>query len=548
MRKCCRWYRPWPSARRVSAALASDQTILTLENGLDDKQQKAQKLAVADAQFQAFARDPETNQPVRSEIMIVRPALPADLTDATAAACGKGDCYRVEMFNYNANATTVALVDIAKGDMVDVTFNPDVQPELPGYLADLAAQIAINSPEVAEALGFKPGAGLAGMPGVKTALNDSQCERSHHLCVGPTFLLHDQGRALWAIVDLTEGRLVGIRWTDTGQGDAEPVTEQSLQDAVVMANFCEKVLPLARDGWDLGYSLTSSDGLEIKDVQFQGRPVLNSAKLVDWHVSYSGKDGFGYSDATGCPLFSTASVVAFNGPVPSRTSCRMVRWSVSPWCRISAASCGRCRATTATCSATSFTTTAASVSVRQPGPGLWQQRHLSSGGADGVSGARGRGGPTTIAEWNGDAVDALGEGRLGAGPPAPPTRRKATSSASPGDDGRATCGAQPRSIRRRSRGDNAFVYVTLAKPEEGDADMITIGPCCNTDYQQGPEKFMEPPEPITASDLVMWYVPQLKNDDTPGQEYCWVNTKVVDGVLVNEIHPCAFGVLFVPAP
>ena len=90
-----------------------------------------------------------------------------------------------------------------------MTFNPDVQPELPAYLADLAAQIAINSPEVAQALGFKPGAGLAGMPGVKTALNESQCERSHHLCVGPTFLLPDQGRALWAIVDLTDGRLVG---------------------------------------------------------------------------------------------------------------------------------------------------------------------------------------------------------------------------------------------------------------------------------------------------------------------------------------------------
>ena len=100
---------------RFAAALASDQPILTLASGLDEKQQRAQKLAVADAQFQSFARDPETNQPVRSEIMIVRPALPADLTDATAAACGKGDCYRVEMFNYSANATTVALVDIAEG-------------------------------------------------------------------------------------------------------------------------------------------------------------------------------------------------------------------------------------------------------------------------------------------------------------------------------------------------------------------------------------------------------------------------------------------------
>ena len=59
---------------------------------------------------------------------------------------------------------------------------------------------------------------------------------------------------------------------------------------------------------------------------------------------------------------------------------------------------------------------------------------------------------------------------------------------------------------------------------------------------------MTPAEPLPGDGLVMWYIPRLKNDDTPGQEYCWVNTQVVDGVLVNEIHPCAFGVLFVPAP
>ena len=97
-----------------------------------------------------------------------------------------------------------------------------------------------------------------------------------------------------------------------------------------------------------------------------------------------------------------------------------------------------------------------------------------------------------------------------------------------------------------ARGDNAFVYATLHKPDEGDADMITIGPCCNTDYQQGPEKFMEPPEPIAASDLVLWYVPQMKNDDKPGQQYCWTESVVEQGMVKYKTYPCVFGPMFVP--
>ncbi len=54
-------------------------------------------------------------------------------------------------------------------------------------------------------------------------------------------------------------------------------------------------------------------------------------------------------------------------------------------------------------------------------------------------------------------------------------------------------------------------------------------------------------ESLEGQDLVLWYVPQIENDDTPGDEYCWVTTEVVDGELVNQIHPCAFSALFVPA-
>jgi hypothetical protein len=36
-------------------------------------------------------------------------------------------------------------------------------------------------------------------------------------------------------------------------------------------------------------------------------------------------------------------------------------------------------------------------------------------------------------------------------------------------------------------GDNAFIYVTLDHPDrdEGDSDMITIGPCCNRELRTG---------------------------------------------------------------
>jgi len=152
------------------------------------------------------------------------------------------------------------------------------------------------------------------MANTKTALNESRCERSRHLCVAPTFMAGE--RALWAIVDLTEGTVVGIRWTDLGAvgGTVTTVTEKLLQDEVVTREYCEKSTTLTADEWQLDYVLTSSDGLRISDVRFAGEAVLQSAKLVDWHVSYSNTDGFGYSDAIGCPIFSQAAVVAFNGP------------------------------------------------------------------------------------------------------------------------------------------------------------------------------------------------------------------------------------------
>jgi len=76
-------------------------------------------------------------------------------------------------------------------------------------LADLAVQIAIAAPEVGQALGVTPDSAQALMPQMKTALNQTRCERAQHLCVAPTF--RKDARLLWAVVDLTDMRLVGTK-------------------------------------------------------------------------------------------------------------------------------------------------------------------------------------------------------------------------------------------------------------------------------------------------------------------------------------------------
>ena len=99
------------------------------------------------------------------------------------------------------------------------------------------------------------------------------------------------------------------------------------------------------------------------------------------------------------------------------------------------------------------------------------------------------------------------------------------------------------------RGDNAYVYVSQQKVDvdEGESDLVTIGPCCNTDYHQGPEKFIEPnPDNIVQKKLVVWYVAQLKNDDSKGREYCWAESVLENGVYKTKVYPCFCGPMFVP--
>ena len=101
----------------------------------------------------------------------------------------------------------------------------------------------------------------------------------------------------------------------------------------------------------------------------------------------------------------------------------------------------------------------------------------------------------------------------------------------------------------KGRGDNAWVFITSfhAEKDEGEKDIVTIGPCCNTDYHQGPEKFIEPAaEELSNGKFVLWYVPQMKNDNTPGREYCWAESCLDNGVYKTKTYPCMAGPMFTP--
>ncbi len=535
----------------VDQALLQPIPILPLRGEINDAQQEAQDLAIHDPRFQKNLVNTQIRAAFRNEIFGSYPMRASDITLPTTL-CRTHRCYRVEMYNYALNSTQIASVDLTDNKVLDVTESGNTQPDIPENLKQIALEIATHSPEVKQALGYTPTADAAVMAQTKTALNGTRCERSQHLCVAPTFVSGD--RALWAIVDLTDGRLIGLRWTNVGatgpavtpiEGEsATPfVTEKGLENDVMMHDYCEHNTSLDRDGWQMNYMLTSSDGLRISDVSFNGVPIIESAKVVDWHVSYSRQDGFGYSDAVGCPVFSQAAVIAVRPPVIEDilSNGQLVGFALIQdfWSEL----------------------------WPQPCNYFYEQRYefYLDGRFRPVATNVGRGcgndgtyrpvtrialaGSNTFAQWNGtDWQNWTNESwQSQANVPVSPDGYQFRVTGSSG----ASFNIEPGTgqFDDGGRGDNAFVFVTLhhADIDEGDSDMSTIGPCCNTDYQQGPEKFINPdPEPVTNSPLVIWYVAQIKNDDQPGQQYCWAESVLVNGVYTPEEYPCASGPMFVP--
>lgn len=517
---------------KITAALKLSPPILTLE-AVDENQKTAQESAVQDARFTNETKDAQTNEPLFNEIFGVYPLRESDFIQQTAG-CRQSKCFRVEMYNFALNSTTNAVVDVNSKQVLAVTRIPQTQPDIPTHLTELAAHIANNAVEVKNALGGTAGNPL--MTNTKTALNRTKCERSKHLCVAPTYVSGE--KALWAIVDLTDLNLVGVRWTEVGS-TGQSVTEKSLQNEVLTEKYCETNNALEKNGWKMNYMLTSSDGLKISDVSFNGKTVLTSAKLVDWHVSYSKTEGFGYSDAVGCPYFSQAAVVAAIEPQIKET-------------------------------ADGFSLIQKYYSDGYPTPCNYSYEQRFDFYNDGrfrvVSGSLGRGcgddgmyrpvtrlafaGTNNFAEFaDSDWKNWQTEAWQNQKTETAYTKENYQYRIADADGKGFYLEANRGQFNDKGRGDNAFVYVTKNAPDrdEGESDLVTIGPCCNTDYRQGPEKFIEPaPESIENSSLVVWYVAQLKNDDEKGKEYCWAESVIENGVYKVIEHPCYSGAMFVP--
>lgn len=525
----------------IKTTLQQDIPVIRLVNSKEGNLYKAQEIFLKDAKVTSLYKT-YSKQNTLSEIFSVSPIRPSDLSSSSPSICKSGECYRVELYNYALNLAVIGIVNTKTSKIVNANVYPGIQPDVPLELVKLATAIAVNDSKVKKAYGEYLDPKSVLMPATKTALNKSKCERSLHLCVAPTFVKGE--KALWAIVDLTDLKVVGVKWTNVGSKSLA-VTEKRYQNENIMTCCCDTETSVEKGNWKFNYSITRSDGLRISQVFYKNKPVFNDVKLVDWHVSYSKTDGFGYSDAVGCPEYSQAAVLAVEPPF------------ISPIIENQ--------------DTIGFALTQKYFSEGWPAPCNYNYQQNYEFYNDGrfrpVAASLGRGCGTdgtyrpvtriSIA-GNDNSMHIWKDNKFEKIQKESWYLQKEITDYSPEkywfelknkDDNGFHISPNTGDFDDKGHGDNAYVFFTKRHLDkgEGEEDLPTIGPCCNLDYHQGPEKFIEPnPESIVNSEIVMWYVPQIDNDGRKGHEYCWAESVLENGVYVAQTYPCFSGPMFVP--
>jgi len=536
-------------------SLSGKKGISSLEVEIENDLFEAQMFAVLNERVQKnFYLDSSKSQAIRAEVMSVRRTLPSDLTVASKA-CHSSQCARVNIYNFYTNSTTSVIVDMLEQQVLSMSTLPETQPDISQPLIDVAISIAKASPLARKAL-HKELAGTKGitsvdniqpvMAEIKSALRDTLCERSQHLCVAPTYVVGD--KALWVIVDLTDFHVVGVRWTELQQsGPPTIVTERILENEVVFEHYCKQDNKIEKNGWSFDYRLTGSDGLEVKNLSYKGEHVIQSAKLVDWHVSYSTKDNFGYSDAAGCPLFSSAVIVAYDAPKVEviKKEGEVLGFALiqdfrqHPWpapCnyryeqRFEFYNDGRFRPAFA-----------------NHGRGCGDNgtyRPILRVQLDEVNTVK----PYSIQAQTENGWQTLDKETWSAA--SNEELQKKPHSHRIVKSGGSSYLIEPShgQFVDQGRGDNPFFYVSVVQEEqdEGQSDLITLGSCCNQDYRQGPEQFISPEQDTKGQPLAYWYVAQLENDGDDNEKYCWADTLIEQGVKSTKTWPCYGGPMFLP--
>ena len=537
------------------------------ENLLDSSAILTQKIVLNNREFlkDTFYK----GKILHADMMQIHPALVASLSRKSKLLCEKYSCYEAIKYNFVKNSTTKAIVNIDTERVLEVETTLESQPDISLRLKNIAKEIVLYAPEVAKALKYRPRRDDMSMANVRGGLQGSPCENSAHLCVAPTFSDHKNGEALWAIVDLTELKLSAVKWAGLGKTTTPAcISERSLQNRYIMKNFCEKDTVLEKNGWKFLYRLTGSDGLEVIDAFFNGQPVFKSAKIVDWHVAYEGKGlvnnnsdvqmagrqvefvkdekekfFFGYNDAMGCPMFSTSVVLPFNAPLVRTLydkdrkkvgfyliqDYRNPKWPMA--CnyryknrfeffddgafRVVGVNIGR------GCGEEAIYRPVMRIDMALGGKeqfykysGSWNQWLIEQ--SDFQKDAK---------VYDKDKYLYKVQNLSKRGYYIEPNRGQ---------------------FNDQSRGDNATIFVTKYKENEGSKDLLTLGSCCNLE-EDGVERYMQKSESIEREDLVIWYVPRIKNDAREGHEYCWADTVIgKDGNIKVEEFPCAVGAKFVP--
>jgi len=547
--------------------------ILPLDSSeLDDNGKIAQKVALSNKKFTKSSKS-LNGKPLHSDIMRVQPVISSMLSDKTKQKCQNSKCYFVEKYNFALNKTTRAIVDVKKREVLEVSEYPNMQPDISNRLTKIAKAIALNSSKIKKEWGRTPAPSELSMANVRTSLKESPCEDKNHLCVAPTFADHQKQMALWAIVDLTKLKLVAAKWAGLGKTTTPAcIDERSLQNRYIMENFCQKDNNLTRDGWSFIYHLTGSDGLEIRDLKYKGKIVAKSLKIVDWHVAYKGYGAdkldtstptiiegrqveyvkgenneytFGYNDAMGCPMFSTSVVLAFNGPQINPLikegkkvgffivqDFRNPKWPMA--CnyryqnrfefykdgsfRVVAINLGRGCSNDAIYRPVMRLDIDSSSGMQQFAN--YQNNSWNIWNKEGI--------------YKSTSTEALYKGKY-------------LYKISDAKDIKEGYYIEPNrgQFNDNSRGDHEKVFITKFKPNEGDQDLLTLGSCCKL-QEDGVEQYVNG-EDITNSNIVLWYVPKIKNDDRVGEEYCWADSGIDEnGNPKAKVWPCIVGPKFVP--
>jgi len=546
----------------IKKLISQGKAILPLDSSeLDSKAKIAQDIVLKNKEF---LKDTKANgKLLHNDMMRILPAIISAMDSKVVKICQTHSCYQAEKYNFVTNTTTRAIVDVDDKKVLQIDRYINKQPDISLRLTHIAQAIALNAPEVKKELGFKPSRKDITMANVRGSMKESPCEDTTHLCVAPTFADHKNEQALWAVVDLTQMRLAAAKWAGLGKTTTPAcIGERSLQNRYIMKHYCQKDNVIDKNGWHIVYRLTGSDGLEIVDVTYKGKKVIKSAKIVDWHVAYKqkgassidnttstyiegrkvefvkGKDDeffFGYNDAMGCPLFSTSVVLAFNGP------------QVKPLK-----------------SGDGFMLTQDFRNPKWPMACNYRYENRFEFYNDGsfrvvgVNKGRGCGDKAlyrpvmridldlgdemfysyeddTWDKWSKEGIDIV-----------PRDGQIEYPYKVVGNDNRGYY-IEPNhgQFHDNSRGDNATLFVTKFKESEGAKDLLTLGSCCKV-KEDGVEAYIND-ENISHQDIVLWYVPRIKNDTKKGSEYCWADTIIGDdGNLHVRVWPCVVGPKFVP--